>query len=132
MNGFRLCSLAVFFILLSFAVLTAPASACDKKKDKKDTKPAAACQKSCCAKSTSCCAKRNCPPAPRCCRDAVVCVRIVKPQVCYTPEGVHAFLAVFKAAAEKGVENATVRAFNSSRVAPPCKPGEDCDKKKKK
>lgn len=57
-----------------------------------------------------------CPPA-RPCRDATICVRPTS-RPCYTPEGVNAFVALFRDAAEKGVENAAIRAFNSTRVAP--------------
>jgi len=36
----------------------------------------------------------------------------------YTPGGVHAFVTLFNEAAARGVENATIRAFNGTMVAP--------------
>jgi len=42
-------------------------------------------------------------------------------KVCYTQAGVRAFVALFREAAAKGVENATVRALNATRTIPDCK-----------
>ncbi len=64
-------------------------------------------------------------PVP-CVRDASTCVLIDNTRPALTPQGVHAFMAMFQAAAEKGVENATIRALNGAKVAPACT---DCEKK---
>jgi hypothetical protein len=48
--------------------------------------------------------------------------------VCYSEAGLKAFVTLFRDAAAKGVENATVRAFNATKVAPDCV---DCDQPKK-
>jgi hypothetical protein len=69
-----------------------------------------------------------CPPAPCCCEDARVCVVEQSKTVCYTEAGLRAFAAVFRDAAAQGVENATIRAFNATKVAPNCG---DCTKPKK-
>jgi hypothetical protein len=70
----------------------------------------------------------ECPPSPCCCVDATVCVVEEVAPVCYTEAGVRAFVTLFRDAAAKGVENATVRAFNATKVAPDCI---DCDEPKK-
>jgi hypothetical protein len=70
-----------------------------------------------------------CPPVPCCCEDARICIIEEVPPVCYTEAGLQAFVAIFRGAAAKGVENATVRAFNATKVVPDCI---DCDKDKPK
>ena len=69
-----------------------------------------------------------CPPVPCCCEDARVCVIEEVAPVCYTEAGLKAFVTLFRDAAAKGVENATIRAFNATKVAPDCV---DCDQPKK-
>jgi len=64
-------------------------------------------------------------PAP-CKRDASTCVLIDNTRPTYTAQGVHAFLSLFRVAAEKGVENATIRALNGAKVGPACT---DCEQK---
>jgi hypothetical protein len=66
----------------------------------------------------------GCPEPAPCCVDATVCVAVDTSQVCYTADGVKAFLAIFQAAATQGVENATIRAMNSTKTVPSCVPEE--------
>ncbi|MEO8494924.1 MAG: hypothetical protein ABI614_07630 [Planctomycetota bacterium] len=61
-----------------------------------------------------------CAQAPRCCQDARICIRANNAPACFSEAGVRAFMTLFSAAAEKGVENATIRAFNATSVAAPC------------
>ena len=68
-----------------------------------------------------------CPPAPLCCEDSKICVRVDNDKVCYTEKGLHAFVGLWREAAVKAIENATVRAFNGTAVAAPCVP---CEKVK--
>jgi hypothetical protein len=63
-----------------------------------------------------------CPPVPCCCQDARICVSAELSRVCYTEAGVRAFITLFQEAAVKGVENATIRAFNATKVVPDCVP----------
>jgi hypothetical protein len=70
-----------------------------------------------------------CPPVPCCCEDARVCIQVEISKACYTEAGVRAFVSIFQEAAIKGVENATVRAFNSTKVVPDCVPCKPEDKK---
>jgi hypothetical protein len=70
-----------------------------------------------------------CPPVPCCCEDARICIIEEAPPVCYTEAGLNAFVAIFRGAAAQGVENATIRAFNATKVVPDCV---KCDEKKKK
>jgi hypothetical protein len=51
-------------------------------------------------------------------------------KTCYTEAGVKAFVSIFREAAIRGVENATVRAFNATKVVPDCIPS-DPEKQKK-
>lgn len=55
----------------------------------------------------------SCSPA---CHDAslTICVDLARP--CYTEQGLKSFAALFSAAAERGVENASIRAFNQVKV----------------
>lgn len=65
-----------------------------------------------------------CPPPPVCCKDAKICIRVDNDTVCYTEKGLYAFVGLWREAAAKGIENATIRAFNATNVAPPCAPCE--------
>jgi len=65
----------------------------------------------------------GCPPVPCCCQDAKVCIAVQTGPVCYTASGVTAFTALFRDAAAQGVENATIRAFNATKVVPACVDG---------
>jgi len=61
--------------------------------------------------------------------DARICVQEQASRACYTEAGLHAFVALFKEAAAIGVENATIRAMNATKVVADCVP---CDPPKKK
>lgn len=61
-----------------------------------------------------------CPSSAPCCHDARICIRAGNAPGCYSEAGVRAFMTLFRAAAEKGVENAAIRAFNATTVAKPC------------
>lgn len=67
-------------------------------------------------------------PAAGCCNDARVSISIRTARPCFTENGVRAFMTLFQAAAEKGVENATIRAFNGTNAKADC---QDCEKEKK-
>jgi len=54
-----------------------------------------------------------------CCNDAHITVNL-DPRPCYTANGLNTFMAIFSRAAEKGVENATIRAMNAAKVCPDC------------
>ncbi len=62
-----------------------------------------------------------CPDVRPCGRHAGTCSRLPQ-HPWFTEAGLQSFMAVFTHAATQGVENATIRAFNSSQVAPPCEP----------
>ena len=56
------------------------------------------------------------------CQDARICIS-VRSRPCFTDQGLQAFAALFATAAERGVENAMVRALNATQVTPPGVPG---------
>jgi hypothetical protein len=70
---------------------------------------------------------KECPDVP-CCKqeDACIVINVPGPRPkdgAFTANGVSSFIAIFNSAATRGVENATIRAFNSTRACPQCK---DC------
>lgn len=93
-------------------VLSSGASACDKKPVPVPM-PCGSCE---------------CPPVPCCPQDSCAAIVVGEPAAVYTEAGLRTFAAIFSAAATKGVENATVRAFNATKACPPCDP---CEKPKK-
>ncbi len=93
--------------------LSSTTNACDKKPCKPVPVPAVAVA---------------CPNVPCCPTDASVIVIVEQPAAVYSEAGLRAFASIFSSAATKGVENATIRAFNATKVCPPCKP---CDEPKK-
>ncbi|QDU97271.1 hypothetical protein [Lignipirellula cremea] len=64
----------------------------------------------------------GCNSAP-CCVDAKAAFT-PDARPCFTPQGIQAFIAIFSSAAEKGVENAAVRALNGTTTCPDCVPQE--------
>jgi hypothetical protein len=69
-----------------------------------------------------------CPPVPPCCEDARICIIEDSPPVCYTETGLRAFVTIFRGAAARGVENATIRALNATESVPDCIRYEDSQK----
>lgn len=85
------------------------------------------CGSKCCKTGTS----EECGKIP-CCNQKDACIRYtvsVRQRIdnSYTADGVTSFIAIFNAAAARGVENATVRAFNATKACPECK---DCPEEK--
>ncbi len=118
-QGSRWLCVATALAVVFFCVCSVDANACDKSK----AQPTASV-----VVAQPVPAGCGCPPVPCCCEDATICIIEESPPVCYTENGLRAFAAIFRGAATRGVENATIRAFNSTKVVPDCV---DCDKDKK-
>lgn len=67
-----------------------------------------------------------CPDAPYCANNDACLQHLLPPPKTNDPgyerSGVHAFISIFEAAAARGIENAAIRAFNSTNVCPTCRP----------
>ena len=65
----------------------------------------------------------GCTPVPNCGGDACVRHPVPPPRpydMSYQHAGVDSFIRVFEAGVARGIENATIRAFNSTRICPTC------------
>ncbi len=71
----------------------------------------------------------NCPQVKPC-RNNDACVIVKLPPIsrqdaAFTYNGTHSFLQIFSNAAARGVENATIRAMNATKVCPTCESSHD-------
>ncbi len=68
----------------------------------------------------------SCPDVPNCSNNDACLQHSLPParnyDSGYERGGVHSFISIFEAAAARGIENATIRAFNSTNVCPTCRP----------